>query len=359
MAAFAPHPPGNAPALAAEDVTEETVDGRRVLIIDGERWPEVRPRSVFITSMPDASSKERGYIIFRRAASDEVFETSAPRRGEQIGSLETIIAPGEKRHVQFAVYALKDLGHVRMAATPLRSSSGTQIDAEVLDIRVVKSVYRRAPDHQCHRVPHLLIKQEDAPPVAQGLSRQFWITIAVPPQTPAGAYRGRIALSAEKGGAAGLDLSVQVPDLALVEPGWWGMYYYGGWNGNITKRVFADMLDHGMTGILYCDGKTQPGMKKVGERAELDLRAADQCMPLLREMGFREVVYYPRLLSNKLIMLFDMAESFKPHSGIAAREGEGVRHDAVDLLRSLRSQGRVRRTARQQVWLCGAVLPVS
>ena len=91
---------------------------------------------------------------------------------------------------------------------------------------------------------------------------------------------------------------------------WWGMYYYAGWNGPVTRRVFQDMQDHGMTGILFCGGKSHPKMKRVGDKVELSYPNADQCMPVLKELGF-DVAYYPRTLSSRLIALFGMEKDFK------------------------------------------------
>jgi len=314
MMSFIGLPASTNAKMLTNDVEEKVVNGKTVLVIAGKEWPVTdKPETVFITTAPSPSEKKQGYIIYHHRASDEVFENSAPRRGERTDTLETIVTRGEKRHVQFAIYALKDLGNVRADVADLVSAAGIRISKDAMDVRVVKSVYRRARAGHCHRVPHLLIKPKDAPAVTRSRTQQFWITIAVPKDTAAGTYRGKIKVTAEKGGEGELELIVHVPDFTLVEPMWWGMYYYSGWNGNITKRVFQDMLDHGMTGILYCDGKREPLMKKVDDKVELSFPNADRCMPVLKELGFRDVIYYPRLLSNKLIILFGMEKDFKPH----------------------------------------------
>ena len=297
-----------------DDVTEKVVDGKTVVVVNDQEWPVARPATVFASPAHFPSAKEHGYLLYQRNASDEVFETSAPRRGEKVEALETIITPGEKRHVQFAIHATKDLDNVRISIADLVSGEKNAIGGEAVDVRVVKSVYRRARENHCHRVPHLLVKQEDAPALAGGRTRQFWLTVAVPDNTPPGTYRGKIELSTADGPAGDVELRVEVPGFALVEGMSWGMYYYGGWNGNITRRLFEDMLDHGLNTIMYGDGKIHPLVERVGDRAVLDFRAADQCMPLLKKLGFKHVVYYPRLLSNKLIMRFGMEEDFEPHS---------------------------------------------
>ncbi len=297
----------------AQNVTEKIVDGKRILIFEDEEYTEIRPQTVFRTRARKPAQKKQGYVVYQRKASDEVFENSAPRRGELTLALETLITAGEKRHVQFAIYAIRDLGMVRITVTDLVSAGGGRIDKKAIDVRIVKSIYRRLGSYRVHRVPHLLIQQKDAPAVKQDQSQQFWLTIAVPKNATASSYRGKITISAEKGGTADMELVVRVPDFVLAESMWWGMYYYGGWNGTITKRVFQDMRDHGMTGILYCDGKVEPVMKKVGDKVELTFPNADQCMPVIKELGFKDVIYYPRLLSNKLILLFGMEKGFKPH----------------------------------------------
>ena len=291
-------------------------DGRRVLIVNGaeieDRTPNPDPAPQDIT----AEEQERGYIVYQRSASDGVFRFSSPQSGERTASLSTAASQDEKRHVQFAIRALRDLGRVDVELGVLSNGDGGMLPTSAVSVRPVRiGIWRDYWDPFFVEAPKLLDYYDAITRVLRGQSQQFWIKFHVPPGTPAGRFTGDVYVRTEHGGEASLRLELEVYPFSLASGRWWGIYYYG-LTGEKTAQDFADMKAHGVNSMLICpQGHVVPVLERVGDRVVASFPHTDKLMAELKRQGFnRQVPYYPRMLSCRVLDLFDRVDGvkFKP-----------------------------------------------
>ena len=292
-------------------------DGRRVLIVNGneieDRTPKPDPAPQDVT----AEEQERGYIVYRRTASDGVFRFSSPQTGERTAALWTAASQDEKRHVQFSIHALRDLGRVDVELGALSNGDGDALPASAVSVRPVRiGVWRDYWDPFFVEAPKLLDHHDAVTRAHGGQSQQFWIRFHVPPGTPAGRFAGEVHVRTEYGGEAALKLELEVYPFTLAPGRWWGIYYYG-LKGEKTARDFADMKAHGVNSMLICPpGHVVPVLERVGDRVVASFPHTDKLMAELKRQGFnRPVPYYPRVLSCRVLDLFDRVDGVKFKAG--------------------------------------------
>ena len=290
-------------------------DGRRTIVVGGQ---ELADRTPAPQSPPEASGLghdelERGFVLYRRASSDQVFRRSAPKPDERVTTLATAVSPCEKRHVQFAVYALKDLGQIEVSAGPLADPQGQALSVDAMVIRPVRvGFWRNYWDPWFQEAPKLIDSPDSTAEASQGESQQFWVTVNVPESTPPGKYQGKLTIGTAKGGVAELTLNVQVLPFKLADGIWWGIYYYPTFNAN-TPRDFADMKAHGVNGMLICPpGNREPVLERKDDKLVASFPATDKAMAELQRQGFRgPIAYYPRMLSCRILRMFGRIDGDK------------------------------------------------
>ena len=297
-----------------ENVVERIYeDGRRTLVVNGDEIEDRTPKPDAALQDSTDEEDERGYIVYRRLESDGVFRFSSPQANERTDTLSTAASQDEKRHVQFAVRALRDLGRVDVKVGILSSGDGTALPASAVSVRPVRiGVWRDYWDPFFVEAPKLIDHQDAATRVISGQSQQFWIRFHVPPGTPVGSYTGDLHIRTEHGGEAALKLELQVYPFTLAPGRWWGIYYYG-LTGEKTAQDFADMRAHGVNSMLICPpGHVSPVLERVGDRVVASFPHTDKLMAELKRQGFnRPVPYYPRMLSCRVLDLFDRVDGVK------------------------------------------------
>jgi len=322
--------------LAADIIIRARPDGQRVLVVDKLELPDRTPDPDPEPRHLSQRERERGYLLYQRRASDGVFRHSAPMPDESIEGSRTSLAQGETRHVQFAVYALRDLGTVTAAARPLTTTEGQGLGATV-EIHPVQLGYWRNYWHPLVEERGKLLAVPDAPvQVRARQSQQFWVSTHVSKSAIPGTYRTTLVIRAERGDTASIPMEVKVLPFALSEGMWWGVYYYSGFNPN-TSRDFADLKAHGVNSILFCPpGHREPVLRREGDRVVASFPMADKAMAELKRQGFtRPVAYFPRLLSSRVLDMFNHVDG-KQFKG-ASYYGQGcVRFSAQDYPEDLR-----------------------
>jgi hypothetical protein len=248
-------------------------------------------------------------------------------------SLKVAACPGEREPATFVLRALQDLGDVTLQISDLVGEHGS-LSSDTIDTRVVKCWFQSGADiyfeNRRTLVPELLLKDDGlvrvdiekrknylrfvnargraryvcissrwanfsadiAPRDAQrlqpttipaGTTKQFWITLHVPPNAAGGDYSGCIRVMAGTTEAARLTLSVRVLPFALAEPRLLYSIYYrgvlsGDGSGSISSekkseaQYLAEMKDLEAHGVRYptCyQGFDVPTLGKA-----LELRAA-------------------------------------------------------------------------------------
>ena len=290
-------------------------DDRRTIVVGGNELADRTPAPDAPPATSDLSHDEleRGFVLYRRASSDQVFRRSAPKPDERVTELATSISLGETRHVQFAVYALKDLGQVSVAAGPLTDSNGHTLPLDALTIRPVRvGLWQNYWNRWFQEAPKLIDSPDSTADAAQGESQQFWVTANVPESAMSGKYQGKFTISTAGGCVAELAINVQVLPFKLADGMWWGIYYYPTFNAN-TPRDFADMKAHGVNSMLICPpGNREPVLERKGDKVIASFPATDKAMAELQRQGFRgPIAYFPRMLSCRILRMFGRIDGKK------------------------------------------------
>ena len=296
--------------LAPAIIQRLTPEAERELLVDGTTLRDTTPEPD--PSPPSLSQDDllRGYVLYRRRRSDRVFRHSSPQEGERTRSLATTVSLGERRHVQFAIYALQDLGQVSVIASPLTRADGGALAAEAISIRPVRvGLWRDYWHPTFQEAPKLIDAPGTRTEVPKGESQQFWVTVAAPVDAQAGEYTGTLRIAVASGKPTTLALRVEVLPLRLDDGRWWGVYYYPGF-GPDAPRDFADMRAHGVNAMLFCPpAYADPILEREGDRVRVSFPLADKAMKELARQGFRgPIAYFPRLLGSQVLRLFDRVD---------------------------------------------------
>src|SRR6185503_13755241 len=139
--------------------------------------------------------------------------------GSPEGKLHRVAAKGQRVSATFAIRALKDFsGEVKLASSDLKGASGT-IPVANIEARYIHHLTDRGFSSIAYTIqPNNLRRIEKSGlKLSKDLTRQFWLTLAIPNDAKVGAYTGEITLSAGELSLK-LPLSVEVLDIALDEP---------------------------------------------------------------------------------------------------------------------------------------------
>jgi hypothetical protein len=290
-----------------EKVVERTYsDGKRSIIVDGKELEDLTPKPEAALGEIDKFDAERGFIVYSRAESDQVFRFSVPKPEERIDMLSVSLCPDEKRHRQFTIYALNDIGEATVSVGALRGSKGGSLRKEAISIRPVRlGLWRDYWNSWFKEAPKLIDAEDGKAAVSKGQNQQYWISVRIPSSAQADTYTGEINIKTEKGGTKNIKFTVEILPFQLAEGMWWGVYYYSGFN-ETTPRDFADMKAHGVNSMLLCPpGHVEPVFERDGNSVKISFPQTDLAMAELKKQGFnRPVAYYPRFLSSRILQMF-------------------------------------------------------
>lgn len=259
--------PGASGAAWFEDVRIEAVDPDPAwpLGFPPARWqPERGP-----VWSPEA--EQSGYVVSAISYLEYVLPERTPARGIDDRRIGAFALPGWKEPISFTVHALRDLQGVKIDVTDLRKTDPQPavIPADRVAVRQVRAIYKKrdllmgneyllSPNH---------LEPFDSVDVPANRTQQFWLTVDVPADAPAGRYAAELRITPAGAPAKALHVDLEVlpvrtvPPRALIA----GMYSYFG--PEDTKpailRDFRDMRDHGMTTTFAF----HPGLRIPVEKA--------------------------------------------------------------------------------------------
>lgn len=342
-----------------------------------EHWPRA------LSALNEAKAAGRSFLVapcnrpttVARAAGNELTAVISADK-----TLACSACAGEYEPVSAIAYALQGVAGLTAACSPLKSGRAT-IPASAVDVRVVKSWFQGASNGIGYTpskwlIPELLLKDdalvrvdlqkqtnelrhtsadgteqylvcsdpdstslEGVRPVeaatlqpldlAAGQSREYWLTVHVPEQTPAGVYRGEVTFRAAAG-ASTLPLQVTVRPFALRPSRLIYSIYYRGTlspdgqptissEGKSEEQYRAEIADLKAHGVLYptnyqsrneklpralqirreCGMPTEQFYNlgySVGQQSEAQLPALREevraWLDLLKPLGYRTVSFY-------------------------------------------------------------------
>ena len=140
------------------------------------------------TEAPTSPQPGAPYALYARALLDKVYPNSVPRPAEVLApgqGLSAFEVAGEREPVSLSMYAYRDVHGVAVTPTDLvRSSSpGDIIPAATVSVAPVGVLDKRwafSYDARYGANPWVLL-DPTAQDVPAGTSRQFWVTVNVPP----------------------------------------------------------------------------------------------------------------------------------------------------------------------------------
>ena len=241
------------------DLVHEPV--RYVLMDDQKNLPS----GLTVSKAGDLSGK--GYVVFQRIPLESVYPKEEPGQSELLQEISIKAARGEYQSFAYSIRAAKDLGVVKIEATPLCGDKGVlPADSliigkvgqltEVVDERDKVCFYRNAPR---------IIEVGDAV-IPSGYTQTYWLTLKVGTEARPGRYRGTLIIRPESADSMELPVALDVLPLRLTDTDiqYGMMMTYVSYEldssiwtekeKNLIKQrafeTYQDLRDHGMT-IVY------------------------------------------------------------------------------------------------------------
>lgn len=277
VAAIAIHPARD--RKAREWVAGVWEANRKEFIARAAEVPLAQPEG--LEALP-ASEREKGYLLFLPDHDEEVHFNLVPRSGQIARGVRRAAARGEVASFTFAVRPLRDLGEVEIEPGELKGEAGT-IPASAMRPRVVRNLAKRSFNNIRWRLRPWVLDEVRNVSLSSGLTRQFWVTIAVPEDAAAGKYAGEIAIGAGRGLKETIRIEMEVLPFTLDEPGI-PIAFYG-----MRKEWMGFMREYGMTTV---SGGPNVKFERFDEKGRpvLDFAGVDDYMRAAREAGYRDLV---------------------------------------------------------------------
>ena len=266
--------------------------------------PLSNPPAEQLGAIATEHDNERGYILWHRNPFRYVYPNSAPMAGVVISEVSVRLAQDEYEPATFSLYALKNLGRVRVDVSKLVCDSGEVLPPPELYVvdTVPRMKNRQGTEYELR--PRLL-KKEASTSVEAGQSRRFWLTVHASPATQPGHYRGTITLTTDLGRTQ-IPLAVRVLPFSLVERpdkeyGFDMTYVFQEMTAqDLTEeerrkvyengvRYYRSFKEHGLTTII----PHSPFVFRRSQDGSPDLRDLQAALKAFKEVGFTgPFIYY-------------------------------------------------------------------
>ena len=279
-------------------------------------------------SVSDAD-RARGYTLFAADPAQRIYASTRPDTQQISQPLIVQATRGESAVATLGVVPLRPLFNMRLTGADLCGPDGAQIPASALDLRVVQCWPQidktPAGRGKVQVIPELLLKQDRQPAVCapEGATRQYWITVRVPPDVAAGQYRGDLRFSAEGVAPAKVTVELTVLPFRLQTPPEKAFFMYsilGDMSDDEIRPLLRDMREHGMNSLA--SDMAGNWNRQGGDGAEFDAEPIRRVLRLAKEAGFTRPMPW---------------HASSPINGIKAPEGsEAWNKILADLLRRVR-----------------------
>jgi hypothetical protein len=245
---------------------------------------------------PTEEEQRRGYVVFARDYMQDIYYNDTPRRSEIGGPLVGEAFAGELEPVTVAVTPLRDLGPVTVTASSL-VGPGSEIPAGAISVgHVSYRVSRVTMEGTVYTISPRTIMPRNAVEMPKGITRRFWLTVAVPSSTEPGLYTGLVKISPQHGAAAEVPLQFRVRkgtlDAVDLPAGPWGHTIGLPWPGpearewkeRMAVQSLRKLREYGFTSFSGLPIVSYKGFED-GEPV-LDFTVGDAQMRRARQMGF-------------------------------------------------------------------------
>jgi hypothetical protein len=181
------------------------------------------------------SEQEKGYIVFPVDYTEPVMPTLVPPRSVIGKPITTFATPGEFEPATFCISSCKDLGNVAVELSDFVTGEPKQrITPENVKVGIVRCrpqrVSGRGGKGEYYVVPEIIEPpSERACHMQAEQLRQWWLTVCVPSDTPAGRYRMSVTVRPEKALPTVIEWRLLVLPFQLTRPSGkhWGTWLDG------------------------------------------------------------------------------------------------------------------------------------
>ncbi len=253
---------------------------------------------------PTAEDQRRGFVVFHRDYTKEVYYNDTPLKKEIGVPLSGEAFAGEYQPLTMSMVPLKDLGQVTVTAGDLSGPAGV-IPAKAIDVGFVSyRVTRVTMEGSVYTIKPRFVMPENTVDMPKDMTRRFWLTVKTPATARPGVYRGQVAVQTQNGGTANVpvEFRVRAGTLDPVDiPA--GPYSYtisvpwyeddpktAQYNREATLKSLKKMREYGFTSCSGFPHIAYRGFKDG--KPVLDFTAADAEMKLAKQLGFLAVNTY-------------------------------------------------------------------
>jgi hypothetical protein len=262
-----------------------------------------------------ADVPEAGYLIYAmQSPFDEILPTTKPTKENLRKEIAILAAPGEYEPLSFAIYAKNTLKMVEIEIGDLVNKQGDIIPKDNLDLQVVECLpqMRKIPaDTEAKRkdlvlVPELLEK-DTVFHVRKNSSKQFWLTVKVPPSAKPGTYRTSLKVRPNNAPQQEIGIVVEVMPFALEKANReFGLYYHTvDWKEALFGRPAKTpenyekdlvlMKEHGVD-ILVTSRLALVGIEKQADGFKIDYSRLVEFFELCDKVGMKTIILIPERL---------------------------------------------------------------
>jgi len=196
--------------------------------------------------------RHAGYIIFSRPSCELISLGTIPETSDVTHSINTYVAQNEYEPFTFSVHALRDLREVNITVGRIKDGDGNIFGENMFDVRSVGFV-RKIVDRSRKKYELLsFMLEKKMIDIKAGTTRQFWITLKVPPEMHPGNYKGSIFVKPANAPESVLEIIIHVLPFELnnspVVRFMWGPKKLKYQKNRYS--MFIDLKEHGMTTLI-------------------------------------------------------------------------------------------------------------
>ena len=240
-------------------------------------WKEAKPRAESPPLEWTSAEQQKGYVVFPVDYTRQITPAFEPSRAVIGKPMTAFATPGEFEPASFCISSQIDLGTVKLETGSLVGERTKHtIGSENLEVGIVRCWPQRESSWGTKGnyavVPEMIEWPEGrASHLGAGQFKQWWLTVHVPPSTPAGHYRMRVTVRPEKAKPTDLEFRLLVLPFELVRPAdrHWGTWLesfppVGGLSGperrgrntpaeqaRLVRADLADYRDHGFDVAIF------------------------------------------------------------------------------------------------------------
>jgi hypothetical protein len=250
---------------------------------------------------PSAGDLARGYALFRTSPLERVFPDTLPGGAALPESIAAVVSRNECKPITFSIRAVRDLGRVTVAVSPIRGTNGVSntVSAKVASLGLLTETadadqsgtvidYRWAPR----------ILEPESPVVLKDITRTFRLNLRAEADARPGEYRAVVTVTPGQGRRTEIPFRITVLPLTLTDTDIrYGMMmdyaFYEldspGWTERkrelLVRRgveIYRDLREHGMT-MTYPHSRFVYATDRNGEPV---LESLGNALRSYKELGF-------------------------------------------------------------------------